>query len=143
MQKDKEIRKQLERLGSNKVYLEYLEKEVRMLEQEYGLQGISYDSIGGSGNQTSDSTGDQAMRMHQIKEELLIKKKKKENEINHVEDALKELTELEHDIIIMFYIDRIQLSIIAVRVKYSISQVRRIKEDAMDKLKMSFFGNCE
>ena len=142
MNKEKEIRKQLERLGSNKVYIEYLERELQMLEEDYGLQGIAYDGIGG-GSGTSDSTGDAAIRMNHIKNELENKKKKKENEIQHITDALGQLTELEFEIVQMFYIDRVQLCNIGSRVGYSLSQVRRIKNDSMIKLKIAMFGDFD
>ena len=142
MNKEKEIRKQLERLGSNKVYIEYLERELQMLEEDYGLQGIAYDGISG-GSGTSDSTGDTAIRMNHIKNELENKKKKKENEIQHITDALGQLTELEFEIVQMFYIDRVQLCNIGSRVGYSLSQVRRIKNDSMIKLKIAMFGDFD
>lgn len=137
-----ETKKRLQLWELNKVYLESLKEKLELLEKEYGLQGISYDGIGGGSGEPSDSTGDTAMRLADKRRKLEYDIAKETQELHHLERVISKLTEAEKKIIIMFYPNRKSIKFIAKELTYSDIQIKRIKKEAMLKVIVGLYGRA-
>lgn len=140
MDKYKNVERRLRNLEMEKTYLIYLEKDLKLLELEYEISGINYEKVGGNNN-ISDITGDKAVKLMQKRQELELKIARKKNEIEHIEGVLSKLTETERKIITMWYIEYKPHWKIAQEVGYSVSQVKRIKKDAIEKIMVGLYGD--
>ncbi len=123
-----------------KIYLIYLEKALELLELEYEISGINYEKVG-ENNNISDITGEKAVKLIQKRQELELKIARKKNEIEHIEGVLSKLTETERTVITMWYIEYKPHWKIAQEVGYSVSQVKRIKKDAIEKIIVGLYGD--
>ena len=142
MNKRAKVEKELRELYFNQAYLESLEQELETFNDEYGLQGVSYDGIGSS-TDISDATGDTATRLADKKALLTIKITKQENKVTHIMGLLKLLTDREHKIVMMYYIEYKPWWKIANEIGYSIRQTQRIKDDAIEKISIGLYGSDE
>ena len=133
------IEKRLINLDIDKVRLKALNDELELIELEYSLKGIAYDGIGGS-DSISDSTGDTAIALAEKKIDIQLKIARLTKEIEHMEGILSKLTDTERDTILLYYSKHKKYYVIAREVGYSISQVKRIKKDAMDKIERGLYG---
>lgn len=141
MDKYTKLEKTLRNLEMDKMYLESLEKDLKILELEYSIKGVNFDSIGG-GCGISDTTATTAIRLADRKQELELRIARKKNELEHLENVLKCLTETEYKVIILFYVKYKPFWVIAREVDYSITQVKRIKKDAMNRIMRGMYGEC-
>ncbi len=142
MSKKSKAEKELRELYFNQAYLESLEQELEVLNDEYGLQGVSYDGVGSS-TDISDATGDTATRLADKKVLLMLKITKQENKVKHIVEVLKLLTDREHKIVMMYYIEYKPWWKIANEIGYSIRQTQRIKDDAIAKVSIGLYGSDE
>lgn len=133
------IENRLRNLELDKLYLCNLEKDLKLLELEYEITGVSYDGIGGSGG-NSDTTGDKAANIAEKKKRIELRMARHKKEIEHIESALNCLTETEYTVVTMFYCRYKPLWYISREVDFSISQVKRIKKDAMTRLVRGVYG---
>lgn len=139
MTKYETIEKRLINLDIDKVRLKALNDELELIELEYSLKGIVYDGIGGSSS-ISDSTGDTAIALAEKKIDIQLKIARLTKEIEHMEGILSKLTDTERDTVLLYYPKHKKYHVIAREVGYSISQVKRIKKDAMDKIERGIYG---
>lgn len=133
------IGKRLINLEIDKVRLKSLEDELELIELEYNLKGIAYDGIGGSGG-IGDTVGDTAINLAERKIDIQLKIARLTKEIEHLEGVLSKLTDTERNTVILYYPKHKKYHVIAREVGYSISQVKRIKKDAMDKIVRGIYG---
>lgn len=129
----------LRNINMDRIYVESLKAKLELIELEYNVRGIAYDGIGGGGG-TSDVTGDTAINIMDNKQDIELKVKQKESEISHLDNILSCLTVTEEKIIKLYYIRYKPYWSIARDVDYSISQVKRIKKDAMLKIIRGLYG---
>lgn len=131
----------LRNINMDRIYVESLKAKLELIELEYNVRGIAYDGIGGGGGGgTSDVTGDTAINIMDNKQDIELKVKQKESEISHLDNILSCLTVTEEKIIKLYYIRYKPYWSIARDVDYSISQVKRIKKDAMLKIIRGLYG---
>lgn len=133
------IEQRLRNLDLDKLYLCSLEKDLQLLELEYQITGVSYDGVGGSGD-ISDSTGDKAANIIEKKKRIELRMARHSKEIEHLERVLELLTETEYIVVTMYYCKYKPIWFIAKEVDFSISQVKRIKKDAMTRLVRGVYG---
>lgn len=139
MDNHSKIESRLRNLDLDKLYLCNQEKELKLLELEYEITGVSYDGVGGGGG-ISDTTGDKAANISEKKKKIELRILRHKKEIEHIESALDCLTETEYTVVTMFYCKYKPLWVIAREVGFSISQVKRIKRDAMTRLVRGIYG---
>ncbi len=136
------IKNKLQKLDQTKLYLEKLQKDLELLQEERQLKGISYDDIGGSrGNGVSDRTGETAVRIADKETELRLEIKKVLNEVNHIEKLLNSLHEDEREVIIGIYMQGQQYWVVAQKMKCSITTAKRRRREAFDKILTGYYGN--
>lgn len=140
MDKHKKVERRLRNLEMERMYLESLEKDLKLIELEYEINGINYEKIG-EDNSISDITGDKAVKLMQKRQELELRIARKKNEIEHIEGVLSKLTETERTVITMWYTEYKPHWKIAQEVGYSVSQVKRIKKDAIEKIIIGLYGD--
>lgn len=140
MDRKKRLEQYLKGLDIDREYLVYLKKKLELLEYEYGLTGISYDSPIQSGS-ISDTTGNQAVSIadERVKTELSIKRL--ELEIQHIDNLINQLTDKEALIVKLYYFKPYKpLWYIQQQIHHSKEQTIRIKSAALDKLMRGLYG---
>lgn len=140
MDKRKRIEEYLRGLDITKEYLAYRKKELELLDYEYGLTGISYDSPIQSGS-ISDTTGNQASRIADERQATMIEIKRLELEVNHIEKLISMLTDKEATTIRLYYFSPYKpLWYIQQQINHSKEQTIRIKSAALNKLARGMYG---
>lgn len=142
MDKYKYIKGKLRKHEQNKIYLEKLEKDLSLLEEERELKGIFYDDIGGgkSGN-ISDLTGRTASWIADKEVSLRFEIKKVKNDIEHIEKILNSLLEEEKAAIVGIYIKEQEYWTVAKHMNVGTSTVKRRRREGFEKIKAGMFGN--
>lgn len=133
MDKYTRIKTAIEKLNINKSTLVYLEEELKLLESERMLKGVSYDGVKSSGG-ISDTVADTAIRITEKEQELKIKIDRKKNEIKFTENMLKCLKDDERNIIVGLYVKYKPYWKLCEEVGCSISNCKKIRKQGFDRL---------
>lgn len=141
--KKQKVESRLRNLEIDKSYVDYLKKELELLEEEYGLHGTGLSDGGGNPNSISDNTGNQAATLMDRKEEVDLRLKRAIARINHVETLITKLTDTEEAVVRLYYMEYKPLWYISGQVKFSQRQVQRIKDDALGRLIRGMYGERE
>ena len=88
----KRAEKRLRNFNVDKTYLESLEKELQLMEEEYSITGVSYDNIGGRTG-VSDVVGNVVARVVDDKTELEMRIKRIRLKLENLANVLNSLTE--------------------------------------------------
>ena len=135
----------VERLLSNykmmKIGIINMEQEIEYLKQDDGVKGIGFDSISTSPtNQTSDIVANTVIarseKIHYL--ERIIERNKKD--IERLDRALEGLEEVERVVVIEKYVNAKQWWQVASEVRYGERHCRRLKTQAINKMKVGIFG---
>ena len=132
----KDMQQELYNYNFYKTKLNYEKLTLKSLENEYeGIKGIGFDSSGGGGtNKINRSVENEVM----IKENKIAKVKQVIEEytllLDKLLNALGVLNALERDIIEERYFNNNDWFMVAENVGYSISWVKRVNREALDKL---------
>jgi len=140
--KKQKVESRLRNLEIDKSYVDYLKKELELLEEEYGLHSSGLGE-GGKSNSISDNTGNQAANLIDRKEETELRLKRAMARINHIETLITKLTDTEESVIRLYYMEYKPLWYISGQVKFSQRQVQRIKDDALGRLIRGMYGERE
>lgn len=133
MDKYTRIKNAIERLNVNKSVVAYLEEELKLLESERMLKGVSYDGVKGGGG-ISDTVADTAIRISEKEQEILIQIARKKNEIKFIEGCLKQLKDDEREVIIGLYVKYKPYWKISEDLGCSISNCKKIRKQGFDRL---------
>lgn len=138
----KKVESRLRNLEIDKSYIDYLKKELELLEEEYGLHSTGTGE-GSKSNSISDTVGNQASNIADTKEELELRLKRAQARIDHLENLITKLTDTEAKVITLYYLNYRPLWYIAGQVQFSTRQVQRIKDDAIGRLVRGMYGERE
>ena len=133
MDKYNRIKTAIEKLNVNKSTLIYLEEELKLLEEERMLRGVSYDGVKSSSG-ISDTVADTAIRVTVKEQELKIKINRVKNEIKYIESALKSLKDAEREVILGLYVKFKPYWKLSEELGCSISNVKKIRKQGFDRL---------
>lgn len=126
-----------------KINIEIADKQLKELQEEDGLSGISYDGIQtGKTNKTSDMTLNTAEK-NITSEELILKRKEKlQNKLDTIDMLLEGLNDIERIVIQKKYIEGLQWWQVAYNVGYGERHCRRIRGEAIQKLILGLYGEA-
>ena len=139
MDKYKYIIGKLKKHEQNKIYLEKLEKDLELLEEERELRGVSYDDTGRSGA-ISDTTGQTATRIADKERMLKFEIKKVKNDIDHIDKILNSLLDEERAAVVGIHIHELEYWEVARDMKLSPTTVKRRRREGFEKIKAGIFG---
>lgn len=137
----KSVEKLLYNYNMLKINIEITDRQLKELEYEDGITGISYDGVKtGKTYKIHSQTEDTAMRNIEAEELLKKRKEKLKNKMDIIDRLLEGLNDIERTIIEMHYVKRKQWWQIAYEVKYSERHCRRIRSEAICKLAVGLYG---
>lgn len=127
-----------------KISIENIEEDIKLIEDDSGVKGISYDGIATSKtNKTSDIVADTVLskteKIHYLSR--IIEHNKRD--IESINKALEGLTEVEKIIVVEKYINSKQWWEVASIVRYNDRWCRKIRTDAINKLIVGIYGETK
>lgn len=108
--------------------------KLETLEARDGLRGIGYSDSSSKTNNTSSIVESAAIKNIEIREELERKILLDTQKIRLIDNAIEGLTELEKEVITLFYIDDKNWDYVADKVGYSKSWVVEKRKQAIEKM---------
>ena len=136
------IESRLRNLEIDKQYVSYLEEQLKILNDEYGLKGNGIGEYVSSGT-ISDSTGNQAIEIADKRIDMELRLRRARAKVNHLETLIDKLTETEATVVKLYYFHYKPMWYISQQVKFSQRQVQRIKDDALQRLMRGVYGERE
>lgn len=108
--------------------------KLETLDIEDGLSSITHNEPTSKTNKISSLTENTALRRIEIKEDLKRKIEIESNKLRLIDNALEGLTEVERDIITLFYIEGKQWEIVAFETNYSAGWCKERRKQAINKM---------
>lgn len=136
MNKFTKIKTAIERYNINKSVLIYWEEELKLLEEERLLKGVSYDGVKSSSG-ISDTVGNTAINITEKEAKLKIEMQRKKNEVKFVDNALNCLRPDEREVITRLYMHFQPYWKISEVMNCSISNCKKIRKKGFDRLMKS------
>lgn len=123
------------------IAIENMEKEIKLIESNDGIAGISYNGVNISPthkffSDTEDTALANSEKIHYLEHSIQAIKSKLES----INRALKGLTEVERQIIHEKYIEGKQWYIVAYNASYSERHCRNLRRNAIEKIAIGIFG---
>lgn len=134
MDRYKELERKLRNHKLEISYLEYLKKQLELLEEERHLRGQSSEQGNVQSNTISDITADTAIKIVEKEKELKLKINKKQIEIEHIERLLYNLSEMEREVITRHYMHNMTYNQISLALHCSYATVKRERKKGFDRI---------
>lgn len=124
-----------------KLNIEILKEEKQRAEWAVSLPAITYDSINVQTSMKSDGVEHDAFKL--MNRNKLIDLEIRENEylINKIDRAIDSLSEIEANIVRLFYIEKHSWNSIVRRLNYSERALRYKRDDAVFSIAIALFGS--
>lgn len=142
--KRKKVEKRLELYHHYKASIDNLEEDLELLRESDGLGAIDYDQVSaGSTNKINNIV--ENIGLSNIEKEHYVNHliKRNESKINSIDRALAALKEEEAQVIRDWYFKNRTADYIADSIGVSTSTLYRIKNQALDYMAVSIYGDCE
>ncbi|HZJ98786.1 MAG TPA: hypothetical protein VFC79_02200 [Tissierellaceae bacterium] len=141
MDKYAKVEKLLSNYKMLKISIENIEEDIKLIEEETGLKGISFDGISTSPtNKTSDIVADTVLAKSEKIGYLKRTIENNQRKIDSVDRALEGLEKLERSVVIEKYVNAKQWWQVASVVCYSESWCKQLRKRAIDKLVIGIYG---
>lgn len=141
MDKYAKVEELLKNYKMTKIYIENIQEELEYLKENIGIEGISYDNVGGGEtNKISDIVGDIAISNAEAEHYLNHQIECNQREIDAIDRALEGLEETERIVLTEKYINSKQWWEVSGKVHLGERQCRRIRKRAIDKVAVGIFG---
>lgn len=112
-----------------------IEIEINKIRNNYnGISGICYEEKTSSGNDISSIVESEVISKEQKIEKLEKVRMKRRMDSQKVENALELLTDIEREVVVGKYLDRLEWFKIAYKIGYSESWTKSIRRQAVEKL---------
>lgn len=111
-----------------------IEFSIEEIEEEVGLSGLSTEEKTGKTYKITNTTENQALHIIEKKEELLVKKSRKEREIKRIENALTVLNDDEREVLALAHIEQKKWCYICVKFDRSYARLKQLEGNALEKL---------
>ena len=124
-----------------KINIENLKQEIEYVKEDTEMKGISYDGICSSPTNEVKSIVESTVLGNMEKIEYLEHLiKRHQVDLDKLERSLEALEEIERTIVIEKYINAKQWWQVASMVRFSETHARRIRKQAINKLKIGIYG---
>lgn len=118
-----------------------MQEEIEFIQNDYGIQGISYDGIATSPtHKFSSSVENTALSKSEKIHYLECQIENMQRDIDMVDRTLKGLTQLERDVVTEKYINSKQWWQVGSKVRFSESWCKKIRKRAIDKMVVGVYG---
>lgn len=108
-----------------------------------GIKAVTYEEKIVSSNERPNGLDNKVIFLIEKKEKLKYIISKKQNQIKVIDNAFKVLTELEKEVLSLYYIQGQNWDMVSSNVSYSIRHCQKKKQDAMDKLLSVISGGLD
>ena len=124
-----------------KINIENLKQEIEYVKEDTEMKGISYDGVSTSPTNEIKSIVESTVLGNMEKIEYLEHLiKRHQVDLDKLERSLEALEEIERTIVIEKYINAKQWWQVASMVRFSETHARRIRKQAINKLKIGIYG---